>query len=456
MGINKFMKLIQLFEATAADLYRKIDGLQAMIDDKTTTPGEKENAAASIKKLQARLDQEFPGQAKPQPKSADPYANYNPEDDWLYQMARAAREQQDLQDLKKKDPAEYENVMRQKLKKMQDNLKIMRRQHIPGNVETARNIQDYSYRVDRFIREHFPKDWEELEKKRAEQRNKSYAYADKKAKEKTAQKKDDITKAGKAGFKEVCKQYSNILEPFFKALNSKQYRWVGDGKVTLRGAGSYGKYPALDIIATQIPVGDIRKAWNEMTPEIQKQLIEILPKVHTLGRHNVKDEGWSSQAQLDKILNAMKPYQDPNSTKQTNKFTKPKSGEEHDEILHQLEEDKRKPFLPNWVRKAMTKMVDPKKFDTYQWKHSGTSYLKPTDKIENSASWNDLDPEKKKKVQELYKSGAKITMPTILTRRVWDSDNPGEYERWLLGGSHRLAYNRDVQKKVTPVFEIRV
>ena len=39
------MKIQNLFEVTADDIFRKLDGLNAMIKDPATTPNEKHNAA---------------------------------------------------------------------------------------------------------------------------------------------------------------------------------------------------------------------------------------------------------------------------------------------------------------------------------------------------------------------------------------------------------------------------
>jgi hypothetical protein len=56
VSINNCMKISALLEVTAVDLFRKIDGLDAMIADPATTAGEKQNAQELKRKLQSQTN----------------------------------------------------------------------------------------------------------------------------------------------------------------------------------------------------------------------------------------------------------------------------------------------------------------------------------------------------------------------------------------------------------------
>lgn len=95
------MKISVLLEATANDLFRKVDALDAMINDQSTTQGEKDNARVLKQKIEAKIAQEFPNATRPS-KSSDSVTGMSKDEyDFWAGMSRAAKARQEKDELKK-------------------------------------------------------------------------------------------------------------------------------------------------------------------------------------------------------------------------------------------------------------------------------------------------------------------------------------------------------------------
>jgi len=139
---------------------------------------------------------------------------------------------------------------------------------------------------------------------------------------------------------------------------------------------------------------------------------------------------------------------------QKHNFVPPSVDEEHDEVVFQFENDKQSPFLPNWVRKAMKNMQFEKMFKLMNRRNGDIEHITPEQQLNignTGDTWENSEwkPESKQRVEQLYKQSSQITMPTLLKNR-----QTGEY--WLLGGHHRLTYNAQILKRVTPCWVINV
>ena len=135
-------------------------------------------------------------------------------------------------------------------------------------------------------------------------------------------------------------------------------------------------------------------------------------------------------------------------------FKVPGGSEEFDEVEFQLKSDKEKPFLPNWVRTALTGIENEKLFRLKSRRDGTIINITPEEqlKIGNTGdSWEDSHwkPDSIERVPKLFNAGGPITMPTILVNRKTG-------EKWLLGGHHRLTYNAQVLKNTTLCWGIKV
>lgn len=294
------MKISTLLEAvTAADLFRKIDGLDAMIKDPATTSGEKTNAAELKKRLQDRISREFPGATKTQTAGIGP-AEY----EFWTRMSNAAQAEKELQDLKQSNPEAYRKRMLEKLDKMKQTLSNMRKRHVPGNVETAYEIKEFSRKLDNFIRKEFPEKWAELEAKREAARSKSYARQDQKRTEKEKAGRKAVKAEQKGTFNTVGKQYGPALRELYNALLGVKFRAYGFPAEMGKGTSKWESSAAFLRRLVFVPTGEIRKKWNQMDSAIQSDLRSAIEGVNTQGANF---QGFT-KAQKDSLLTAMSAY----------------------------------------------------------------------------------------------------------------------------------------------------
>jgi hypothetical protein len=294
------MKISTLLEAvTAADLFRRIDGLDAMIKDPATTSGEKTNAAELKKRLQDRISREFPGATKTQTAGIGP-AEY----EFWTRMSNAAQAEKELQDLKQSNPEAYRKRMLEKLDKMKQTLSNMRKRHVPGNVETAYEIKEFSRKLDNFIRKEFPEKWAELEAKREAARSKSYARQDQKRTEKEKAGRKAVKAEQKGTFNTVGKQYGPALRELYNALLGVKFRAYGFPAEMGKGTSKWESSAAFLRRLVFVPTGEIRKKWNQMDSAIQSDLRSAIEGVNTQGANF---QGFT-KAQKDSLLTAMSAY----------------------------------------------------------------------------------------------------------------------------------------------------
>lgn len=295
------MKISTLLEAvTAADLRRKIAGLDAMIADIATTSGEKENAAKLKKTLQARLANEFPHDAGSSAGSMSSYFS----DDFLTRMANAAQAEKELQDLKQSNPEAYRKRMLEKLDKMKQTLSNMRKRHVPGNVDTAAQIREFSQRVDNFIRAEFPEKWDEIVRKRDEANRKSGARLAKKQAEKKKAGMAAVKAEQKGTWKTLGKQYEPALRELYNAMLGVKFRSYGYPSVVGKGTDKWDSGPSFLQLMAHLPTGEIRKKWNQLDKQIQQDLISAVDGVNTQGSNF---SGYTP-AQKKSLLAAMTEY----------------------------------------------------------------------------------------------------------------------------------------------------
>ena len=316
------MKIAVLLETTSADLYRRIQALDSVIADKTASPGEKTNAKTIKKKLEKTLSKNFPD-AKPPERGDENDTEYwkkmaqvykhgsqftdDPEIKFWAGMARSAKAAQELDDLKQHDPGAYKQRMEARLKQMQRDLANMRRTHVPGNVETAYQIKQYTAKLERFMAKEFPEKYAEIVKKREEANYKAYQARDKKKAAKEREMKAAVKKSGKLSWKEQGKTYETSLKALYDQLVGLKYR--AHGYPTVVGDG-YSKWKNGAKFLTQViymPMGEIRKAWNKLDSENQQALRNAVEGINTMGYNQ---QGYT-EAQKKAILNAMMPYKNP-------------------------------------------------------------------------------------------------------------------------------------------------
>jgi hypothetical protein len=214
----------------------------------------------------------------------------------------AAQAQQDLEDLKQNDPAAYRARMLDRLKKMQSNLSNMRKRHVPGDVESAAEIREYARRVDNFIRREFPEKWKEMEAKRQQAQQRSYARADQKRAAKQKAGKEAVKKEQKGTWKTVGQQYAPALNALYDALKGTKFKYgvLGEKWYIYSKLSPTHKVELLP----HIPTGEIRRHWNQMSSDVQAELSAAVEKVNTQGP---KFQGYTT-AQKAALLAAMSPY----------------------------------------------------------------------------------------------------------------------------------------------------
>ena len=157
---------------------------------------------------------------------------------------------------------------------------------------------------------------------------------------------------------------------------------------------------------------------------------------------------------VDQFSEFLESIEQVNESATEPNFTRPSDSEEFDEVSFQLKEDKRKRFLPNWVRQAFENLSNEKLFRLKSRRDGDVIHITPEEQksIGNTGdSWEDSHwkPDSIARVPKLFASGQPITMPTILV-------NKRTGEKWLLGGHHRLTYNAQKLEKITPCWAIYI
>lgn len=131
-------------------------------------------------------------------------------------------------------------------------------------------------------------------------------------------------------------------------------------------------------------------------------------------------------------------------------FLRPSPHAEHDEVSHQLDAHSAHPFIPDWAHAKMESLRHPDKF-AHALRGGRIERIHPGEvgSIHNASSWDQVDREKRKRVQAKVEGGDKLDMPIVLHHRA-------SGEKYLLAGNSRLAYHSGVKKRPTPVVHIDV
>lgn len=197
--------------------------------------------------------------------------------------------------------------MRHELETMQNKLKLLKKNHLSGNVESAYRIKILAQKIESFMAREFPEEYKELQKKRDEANYKAYQARNKKKAEKEKAEKATLKKSGLQTAATLGKEYAEPLQVLHKALEGVKLSGpgptikVGD-KDHWNWKTGHGKH--FIMYMPQIPAGELRKAWNGLDSETQQQVRDALSKINTQGWKH----GGMTEVQKNKILAAMTPY----------------------------------------------------------------------------------------------------------------------------------------------------
>lgn len=290
----KFYKL--LAEATADDLFRKIDALDATINDRATTPNEKESAAGLKARLVGKLERDFPNAQRPAPRAAR-QSSSPAADDWMSGMARGM-DAYDEYERVKKDP----NADRSKYRAQIERLRQERRQVAPGrglgDTHATERVKEIDSKIRRIYRDMFPEEWKELEAKREKAASATREKAWEKSKA-TATAKEKTAKASGLSYKAAGKLHPESLKAFATAL---KHRYA----------------PPKDVLGYIVPPhtkkSDVKAALAKLSPEDVANIKEMVNAVHTADSRDYP--GYTVRQKAD-LLTVFDTAFDPNAAPKT-------------------------------------------------------------------------------------------------------------------------------------------
>jgi len=134
------------------------------------------------------------------------------------------------------------------------------------------------------------------------------------------------------------------------------------------------------------------------------------------------------------------------------KFKVPNGEDEHDEIPYQLNSIKKGDLeFPNHLKKYMEHLSDKNNYRK-ALKGGKVNNISPDEASNNISNtgdpYNELDVNKRKRVEKQFNSNEKVKMPVVL------HDLHTGYKH-LLGGNTRLGYNSQILKSNTPVMHLQ-
>jgi hypothetical protein len=298
------MKISTLLEASADDLFRKIDACQALINDKGAPDGEKESARRALQRLQDKLNQEFPGAVRSnKPKNNDdlnPFHGMDMSGFWgdIYASYEAHRKQQERYaadpDAERQDNIEKIERLKQKRKHLKPSAQM-------GNVYAIDEIKHINAELESLMAKWQPEEYAVLLKKRDASNDRGYEKRYEQNKAKAAAEKEALKTSGKSTISKLKKIYAKEVAELSKAMKGAiiggYYRSAWEDK------GDTRQY-----FVNYLPdfkVSDIRTAYNKLSPETQTKLREMAEQVTNIGREN----RWTD-AQKKKVLSAFAPPAD--------------------------------------------------------------------------------------------------------------------------------------------------
>jgi hypothetical protein len=286
-----------LAEKTAADLFRKIDALDATINDRSITDGERAAATSFKDRLVQKLKTEFPGAQRPAPLSS---RNQNSDfRDYASAFTRGMDEYDEYQRVKNDPTAD-----RSKYRAQIERLKAERRRVAPGrglgDTHATQRVKEIDARVRRIYQDMFPAEWKELTAKR----EKAADAARDRAWEKKVAAETEKEKAAKAAglsYRDAGKMHPEALKAFANAL---KHRYAPAVKDVL----GY-------IVPPRTKKSDLKAALSKLSPEDVAKMKEMVNAIHT-NAYTEHYPGYTVRQKAD-VLSAFATEFDPNAAPKT-------------------------------------------------------------------------------------------------------------------------------------------
>lgn len=303
------MLINEIAVETPEVLQKRIEALQAMIDDQATTPGEKENAASLLQKVQAKLKANFPNYV-PQPKttSSTPYPSQG---DWFSNMADAYGKAMDKEEAEIKrygkpmnvtamlrgegiDGKKYtwtEEEVMPFVKKLRQTGAELRKRHIPG-YENDFDYREPYKKAKRLIEKWCPIEREKIKAKEYAAYKAADIRNDKKNKEKRAAQAK-AQKASGLSTKEAAKIDPDLVKRASSAMNGQPTKYGKWSSSEFKGSSFFYwiKY---------MKSSSIQAGLAKLESEDLNKLHDVVSKIATTGGENAYTE-----AQKKFVLNSI-------------------------------------------------------------------------------------------------------------------------------------------------------
>lgn len=287
-----------LAEETATDLFRKIDALDATVNDRATTDNEKASAAKLKDRLVAKLNKDFPNAVRPAPQQSRRSGSNAAANDWTAGFARGMDEYDEYQRVKNDPTAD-----RSKYRAQIERLKAERRRVAParglGDTHATERVKEIDRRVRRIYQDMFPEEWAEIERKRdiAGRAAAERAWAKSKA---ANDEKVAASKKSGLSYKEASKMHPESLKAFAAAL---KHRYATAKNVLWYMMPAYSKK------------SEVKAALAKLSPEDVANIKEMVSAIHTNG-YTEEHPGYTPRQKED-ILSVFAPVFDPNAAPKT-------------------------------------------------------------------------------------------------------------------------------------------
>jgi hypothetical protein len=288
---------------TADKLFRKIEGLDNMINDRAATDGEKDNARRLKTNLEQKLKDNFPDYKPSRIVQQTPFDRddiFNMYADWFAGFSRAM-EKEDRYDAARKDPSLDRTWIKNEILKLKKARKQEAAESAWGNVEARQAVKDIDYRINKLLKEFFPEEYAAKQAKNAKSADAAYDRRAKQSKEKVAAKV--ASKDGKS-WREAIKEYPEAFKEWSDIVkNSKIYNYVikGTSLMSIMASGQYG-----------LKASQLRELFSKMSTKGQQELKAAVESTHTKGYINEKEASFT-EAQKENVIKAMTPKFDPNN-----------------------------------------------------------------------------------------------------------------------------------------------
>lgn len=280
-----------LSEVTADDLFRKLDAINASLNDKVPTANEKENLQKAKDKIERRLKTEFPNAKPPVNKAGSLDQARAAKNQWDSTWGAAMDAHDKYEKARTGTAADKEPYMRdiERMKAKRKKLKVLAGM---GNVEASRDMKNLTSRINRIYRDIFPDEWAKMERAREKARDASYERERKKRSKKQAADSDAASKSG-LSTKKAAKMYPELgvkLHKLMELPKSYSVKSILDYMIP----GSFGP-----------SISKLKSIAKQLTPEELAQLREMVSAVHDKGY--IENNEGMTPAQKEKFLSAITP-----------------------------------------------------------------------------------------------------------------------------------------------------